>query len=169
MNSVPCFSGPGHRARAARRLLGRVLDTLLNLPPQPEGFRTAVLELSGRAVPELVRIFEREYCADSFGQAVLGLDWQSLRRGRYVTALPQMERDGLPCEILYLDLTGRAPVPEDLPDLEAFLDFYIRFHAPGSLLFFLVSEQGQMLADLLSTLTLPAGQLSPPDGGPLPR
>ncbi len=102
-------------------------------------FRIGVVQLTAAQAPAFVRAEER-HCWDSFGQTVVRLDRAQLRRGRFVTLFPEMEAEGLPCEVLCLDLTDGPVWPEDGGELVAVLEFLGRFCQEGAVAWVLAEE-----------------------------
>lgn len=95
---------------------------------------------------------QEERCGDSFGQTVVRLDRAQMRRGRFVTLFPEMEAEGLPCEILCLDLTDAPALPEDGAELAAVLDFLDRFGQQGVEAWVLAEQTGPLMAGLEAAL-----------------
>lgn len=89
-------------------------------------FRVGVVQLDRQAADAFFT-WQEKACDDSFGAAAIRLDRDSIRRGWYVTYLPDTQRSGIPCEVLCLDLTDQPVLPEDRPELAAVLRFLARF------------------------------------------
>ena len=133
---------------------GRCREALARGPActGPLPLRVAAVEADAPLAKGFVAEQER-WCADSFGQAVVCLDRDRLRRGWYVTLFPDMEREGLPCEVLCLDMTGPETSAEDVPELAVVLEFFGRFCQQGAAAFLLAREPDALTPGLEAALT----------------
>lgn len=114
-------------------------------------FRVGAAELDAARAKEFIAAQE-DIHSDSFGQAVVTLNRAQMRRGRFVTLFPEMEQEGLPCEVLCLDLTDAPALPEDGAELAAVLEFLGRFCQEGAQAWVLAQEAGTLAAALEAAL-----------------
>lgn len=138
--AIPTVTAP-----QAQALMLRAVQEGTATPPFP--FLMAVVELPPSQKNDFVGALEKVF-SSSFGYAVVCLNRDQLRRGRYVTLLPQMEREGIPCAVLCLDLTDREVWPEDLGEVAVVLDFFGRFCENRAAAFLLTGQAGDTAAEL---------------------
>lgn len=115
-------------------------------------FRVGAAELDADRAKEFIAAQE-DIHSDSFGQAVVTLNRAQMRRGRFVTLFPEMEAEGLPCEVLCLDLTDAPALAEDGGELAAVLEFLGRFCQEGAQAWVLAQEAGSVAVALAAALT----------------
>ena len=116
--AIPAFCA---NARETIDAFARRCERGLEGAPRPAGwapFRVGVARLPHDRAPALVSWLERR-CDTTFGAAAIPLDRDRIRRGWFVRYLPDSEREGIPWEVLILDMTDGPLLKEDLPDLVA--------------------------------------------------
>ena len=114
-------------------------------------FRVGAVQLEDDDQTNAFVAAQEHRCESSFGQTVVRLNREQSRRGWFVKLFPEMQAEGLPCQILCVDLTGGdAPLPEDVPELAAVLEFFGRFCEEQVVVWILTRwEQGGHLAAML--------------------
>ena len=135
--AIPAFCAS---ARETIDAFARRCERVLEEAPRPAGwapFRVGVARLPHDRAPALVSWLERR-CDTTFGAAAIPLDRDRIRRGWFVRYLPDSEREGIPWEVLILDMTDGPLLKEDLPDLVAVLRFAARFCAEPAAVWLLV-------------------------------
>lgn len=120
-------------------------------------FRVGAAELDADRAKEFIAAQE-DIHSDSFGLAVVTLNRAQMRRGRFVTLFPEMEEEGLPCEVLCLDLTDAPALPEDGAELAAVLEFLGRFCQEGAQAWVLAREAASLAAALEAALAKGEGR-----------
>lgn len=80
---------------------------------------------------------------------ILWLEREDMVRGRYAARLSDWEKEGMPCDLLALDLTKDLMLPEDVADIVCVLKYFDQFSLIGSHAIILTGKEGDCLADLL--------------------
>ena len=90
---------------------------------------------------------------------ILWLEREDIVSGKYAARLSGWEKEGMPCDLLVLDLTKDLMLPEDAADIVSVLEYFDRFSLIGSHALILTGKEGDRLADLLGEAL--AGQEQP--------
>lgn len=121
---------------------------------------TRWLPLVGELSPGEVETFRR--CLEGqmdFDANILWLEREDIVSGKYAARLSGWEKEGMPCDLLVLDLTKDLMLPEDAADIVSVLEYFDRFSLIGSHALILTGKEGDRLADLLGEAL--AGQEQP--------
>lgn len=121
---------------------------------------TRWLPLVGELSPGEVETFRR--CLEGqmdFDANILWLEREDIVSGKYAARLSGWEKEGMPCDLLVLDLTKDLMLPEDAADIVSVLEYFDRFSLIGSHALILTGKEGDRLADLLGEAL--AGQEEP--------
>ena len=114
----------------------------------------------GELSPGEVETFRR--CLEGqmdFDANILWLEREDIVSGKYAARLSGWEKEGMPCDLLVLDLTKDLMLPEDAADIVSVLEYFDRFSLIGSHALILTGKEGDRLADLLGEAL--AGQEQP--------
>lgn len=111
------------------------------------GWLPLVAELSPGEGKAFRRCLEQQMDFDS---NLLWLERTDLVSGKYAVRLSGWEKEGMPCDLLVLDMTKDLMLPEDVADIVSVLEYFDRFTLVGSHALILTGQDGRKLADLLA-------------------